>query len=242
MRFLSMRRYYPRSEPAHYTDMAILKALWKQVLPQLAEIDATVTRGFLVHAREISLPARAVVFRQGDACGQYLLVLKGSVKVLTRALNGREIVLYRLGAGDSCVLTTACLFGKTRYPAEGLTETAVTALALPAGVFQQALQDSAAFREFVFQSFTTHLAGVIALIEEVAFGRLDSRLARHLLQQCDAGRVIRTTHQALATELGSSREVISRLLKEMELQGKLELQRGSIRLLDNAALQQLARM
>ena len=219
-----------------------MDALWKQVLPQLAEIDAAVTNGFLAHSREITLPAHAVVFRQGDECGQYLLVLQGKVRVLVRALNGREIVLYRLGAGDSCVLTTACLFGKARYPAEGVTESPVTALTLPAGVFHQALQDSGVFREFVFQSFTTHLASVIALVEEVAFGRLDSRLARHLLQHCDAGGVVRTTHQTLATELGSSREVISRLLKELEIQGKLELQRGSIQLLDSAALQQLSRM
>jgi CRP/FNR family transcriptional regulator len=242
MRSPGAERYNLQAEPAPFTEMTIMKALWKQVLPQLADIDATVTPGFLRLAREIALPAQTVVFRQGDTCGQYLLVLQGSVKVMTRALNGREIVLYRLGAGDSCVLTTACLFGKTRYPAEGITETSVTALALPAGVFQQALQDSAAFREFVFQSFATHLASVIALIEEVAFGRLDSRLARQLLHQCDAKRVVRTTHQALATELGSSREVISRLLKELEIQGKLELQRGSIRLLDSAALQQLALM
>lgn len=217
-----------------------MNALWKQVLPQLADIDTAVKGGFLAQAREITLPAQSVVFRQGDACGNYLLVLLGKVRVLTRALNGREIVLYRLGAGDSCVLTTACLFGNSRYPAEGITESEVTALALPAGVFHQALQDSAAFREFVFQSFTAHLAGVIALVEEVAFGRLDSRLARYLLNQCDAGQRVDTTHQALATELGSSREVISRLLKELELQGKLELRRGSIRLLDSAALRKLA--
>ena len=126
-----------------------MDALWKQVLPQLAEIDAAVTNGFLAHSREITLPAQTVVFRQGDECRHYLLVLQGKVRVLTRALNGREIVLYRLGAGDSCVLTTACLFGKERYPAEGVTETAVTALTLPDGVFHRALQDSGAFREFV---------------------------------------------------------------------------------------------
>jgi CRP/FNR family transcriptional regulator, anaerobic regulatory protein len=121
----------------------------------------------------------------------------------TRALNGREIVLYRLGAGDSCVLTTACLFGKTRYPAEGVTESVVTALTLPASAVHQALQDSGAFREFVFQSFTMHLASIITLVEKVAFGRLDSRLARHLLQPCGAWLVVRTTHQVLATGPGT---------------------------------------
>jgi CRP/FNR family transcriptional regulator len=213
---------------------------WKNVLPQLAEIDAAGVGSFLDEAREVSLPAQTTVFHQGDRCSHYMLVLEGGVKVLTRALNGREIVLYRLGAGDSCVLTTSCLFGNTRYPAEGITESAVTALTIPAAAFQRALQDSAAFREFVFQSFSAHLASVISLVEEVAFGRLDSRLARQLLDHCDAELVVRTTHQALATELGSAREVISRLLKELEQQGRLELQRGSIQILDRAALEMLA--
>jgi CRP/FNR family transcriptional regulator len=217
-----------------------MNARWKKVLPELAEIDAASAGGILERAREVSLPAQSAVFHQGDRCIHYLLVLEGVVKVLMRALNGREIVLYRLGAGDSCVLTTSCLFGNTRYPAEGVTETAVTALTIPADVFQRALQESAAFREFVFQSFTDHLASVISLVEEVAFGRLDSRLARQLLEHCGPDLVVRTTHQVLATELGSAREVISRLLKELEVQGRLELQRGSIRILDQAALELLA--
>jgi CRP/FNR family transcriptional regulator len=94
----------------------------------------------------------------------------------------------------------------------------------------------------VFQSFSAHLASVITLVEEVAFGHLDSRVARLLLDHCDAELRVRATHQALATELGSAREVISRLLKELEVQGTLELQRGSIRILDKAALQDLAAM
>lgn len=212
---------------------------WKSVFPQLAEIGPG-NGGLLQQARQVQLPAQTPVFRQGDVCQHYLLVLAGSVRVLTRAQNGREIVLYRLGAGDSCVLTTSCLFGNARYPAEGITDSAVTALAIPAADFHRVLQESAAFREFVFHSFTTHLASVITLVEEVAFGRLDVRLARYLLEHCDAERVLRTTHQALATELGSAREVISRLLKELELQGRLELQRGSIRILDPVALQALA--
>jgi CRP/FNR family transcriptional regulator len=219
-----------------------VNARWKKVLPGLAAIDAAGACSFLDQAREVSLPAKTTVFHQGDSCSYYLLVLEGRVKVLTRAQNGREIVLYRLGAGDSCVLTTSCLFGNTRYPAEGITETTVSALTIPAAVFQRALQDSAAFREFVFQSFSVHLASVISLVEEVAFGRLDSRVARLLLDHCDADLLVRTTHQALATELGSAREVISRLLKELEVQGRLELQRGSIRILDRAALQDLAAM
>jgi CRP/FNR family transcriptional regulator len=213
---------------------------WKQVLPELARLDDPATHELFSRAQEISLPANTIVFHQGDQCSNYLLVLAGSVKVLSRAENGREIILYRLGSGDSCVLTTSCLFGNVPYPAEGSTETAVTALAIPAAAFKKAIQQSEAFRTLVFQSFTDHLASVIALVEEIAFGRLGSRLARYLLEHADAGQQIKATHQVLATELGSAREVISRQLKDLEGRGLVQLQRGCIDLQDMDALKKLA--
>jgi len=213
---------------------------WKQVLPQLAALEDPAAQKLFSQAQEVSLPANSIVFHQGDPCSNYLLVLEGSVKVLTRAENGREIVLYRLAAGDSCVLTTSCLFGNVPYPAEGSTETAVTALSIPSKAFKKAIQQSDAFRTLVFQTFTAHLASVIALVEEVAFGRLGSRLARYLLKHAESGTRINITHQALATELGSAREVISRQLKELERTGLVTLQRGCIQLQDMDALKQLA--
>jgi CRP/FNR family transcriptional regulator len=213
---------------------------WKQVLPELAALDDPATHELFSQAQEVSLPANTIVFHQGDQCSNYLLVLDGSVKVLSRAENGREIILYRLGSGDSCVLTTSCLFGGVPYPAEGSTETAVTALAIPAAAFKKAIQQSEAFRTLVFQSFTEHLASVIALVEEVAFGRLGSRLARYLLEHVDAGQQIKVTHQVLATELGTAREVISRQLKDLEGRGLVQLQRGCIDLQDVDGLKKLA--
>jgi CRP/FNR family transcriptional regulator len=192
------------------------------------------------HAATISMPAKATAFHQGDACNNYLLILSGSIKVMTRAENGREIVLYRLGDGDSCVLTTSCLFGNARYPAEGISETDVTALAIPAEKFHRAIQQSKSFREFVFSSFSSHLGSLIALVEEVAFGKLDIRLSRHLLKLAADNTSLETTHQQLATELGSAREVISRQLKEFESRGWLKLHRGSIEIIDKQALANIA--
>lgn len=216
---------------------------WQALFPQVRNLpggrDSEIEK-LLDDASEVALPANTTVFHQGDACSNYILVLEGSVRVMTRAENGREIVLYRLGAGDSCVLTTSCLFGNSRYPAEGITDTAVRALVIAANVFQRTLQSSPAFREFVFASFSEHLGSLISLVEEIAFGRLDMRLAKHLLEHADTGRTLHTTHQQLATELGTAREVISRQLKEFELQGWLALQRGSISLLDPGALEILA--
>jgi CRP/FNR family transcriptional regulator len=213
---------------------------WQQSFPHLHELNDAVINALMDNAGKINMPAKATAFHQGDACNNYLLILSGKIKVLTRAENGREIVLYRLGDGDSCVLTTSCLFGNARYPAEGISETEVTALAIPAEKFHNAIQQSRAFREFVFNSFSSHLGSLIALVEEVAFGKLDIRLARHLLKHCTDISTLETTHQQLATELGSAREVISRQLKDFESRGMLKLHRGSIEILDKQLLEEAA--
>lgn len=213
---------------------------WQQAFPQLGELNDAVINDLMHSAGTIDMPANTTAFRQGDACSNYLLILSGGIKVMTRAENGREIVLYRLGSGDSCVLTTSCLFGNARYPAEGISETDVTALAIPAAKFNHAVQHSRPFREFVFSSFSSHLGSLIALVEEITFGKLDIRLARHLISATPDNAVLTTTHQQLATELGSAREVISRLLKDFESRGWLKLSRGSIEILDTESLRQLA--
>jgi CRP/FNR family transcriptional regulator len=214
---------------------------WRDVLPELEKTaDETATR-LLDASSVISLPANSTVFKQGDACKNYLIVLEGKVKVFTRAENGREIVLYRLHKGDSCVLTTSCLFGNKNYPAEGETETQVTALAIPVSPFNKAIQQSASFREQVFSAFSSHLSALITLVEEVAFGKLDVRLAKHLLKQCDDKNILTSTHQNIATELGSAREVISRQLKELELKGYIKINRGNIKINDVKALHDIAK-
>jgi CRP/FNR family transcriptional regulator len=213
---------------------------WQRAFPQLSEIDDAVINSIMNKAGIINMPAKATAFRQGDNCSNYLLIVSGRIKVLTRAESGREIVLYRLNDGDSCVLTTSCLFGSARYPAEGIAETDVVALAIPATEFHEAVQQSQSFREFVFASFSSHLGSLIALVEEVAFGKLDIRLARHLIKLSADNASVDTTHQQLATELGSAREVISRQLKDFESKGWLKLHRGSIEIIDQQALIDLA--
>jgi CRP/FNR family transcriptional regulator len=213
---------------------------WRQVLPQLELSADEIACRLLDNASIISLPENTTVFQQGDACKNYLIVLEGKVKVFTRAENGREILLYRLGQGDSCVLTTSCLISNKNYPAEGMTETAVSALAIPVAQFNNALQQSATFRELVFSAFSLHLSELITLVEEVAFGKLDVRLAKLLLRQRDAQDTLASTHQNIATELGTAREVVSRQLKELETKGYIEIHRGNIKIKDTTALQKIA--
>ena len=213
---------------------------WRQVLPELDSSADELTVTTLDASAIVSLPAATTVFQQGDACKNYLIVLDGAVRVFTRAENGREIVLYRLGRGDSCVLTTSCLFGNKNYPAEGRTETAVTALVIPVNKFNQVLEKSSTFRQMVFSSFSSHLTELITLVEEVAFGKLDVRLAKFLIKHCDGANTLTSTHQNIATELGSAREVISRQLKDLELKGYITTSRGSIKINNPGALQKIA--
>jgi len=215
------------------------KPEWGALFPYLS-LPANHSDARIAHAvREINLPADTVAFRQGDRCANYLLVIEGSVKVLARSETGREIVLYRVQRGGSCVLTTSCLLSQSRYPAEGITETHVRALAIPADTFNQGLAESEAFRQFVFDTFSQRLAEVISLVEEISFGQLNRRLARYLLQHA-SGDVLVITHQGLATELGSAREVISRQLKDFEQRGWIEQQRGQIRLSHPEGLNSIA--
>ena len=158
------------------------------------------------------------------------------------AESGREIVLYRVEEGQSCVLTTACLLGGGAYQAEAVAETPVKAVVMPNEIFQTLIERSRPFREFVFSSYMQRITDLLMLIEAITFGRIDARLAAHLLRDSDANGVMQVTHQELARDLGSAREVISRMLKEFERQGMVELGRGRITLLNRALLEQAAQV
>ena len=191
-------------------------------------------------ARRVTLPPGATVFRQGSACEQYLLVIDGSVRVLMLTDAGHEVVLYRVRPGESCILTTSCLLGGVPYPADGVTETSVSALAIESGEFKRALGESPDFRAFVFRNIGERLAEVIGRLTDIAFGSIDRRLATALLQGHQSRQPVALTHQALAVELGTAREVISRHLKRFEQQGWVSLGRSQIDLLDPAELSRLS--
>ncbi len=215
-------------------------SLWWNAIPALKDIQDPQWRALMSQVREVDIPPGEPVFRAGDVCRNFLLVLEGSVRVEKLAENGREIVLYRVGRGETCLLTTSCLFAKERYPAYGVTETGVRAVALPDTLFNEALALSAEFRSFVFAAFGARLTELMALVEAIAFGRGDVRLAHRLLELGSASDEVVTTHQQLAAELGTAREVVSRFLKEFEHRGLVRLARGRIVIVDRAALEAFA--
>lgn len=212
---------------------------WLTSFPALQGVDDAAWREILSAARPLEAPAGTVLFRDGDACRNYLLLQEGSVRVHKVTESGREIVLYRVEAGQACVLTTACLLACEMYPAEGVAETDVRGVVIPMERFQDGLSRSDGFRSFVFAAYAKRISDLILLVEEVAFGRMDVRLAQCLLERAGQDGEVRRTHQELAVELGTAREVVSRQLKDFERRHWVVLSRGRISVVDRAALDRL---
>ncbi|MCO4758942.1 MAG: Crp/Fnr family transcriptional regulator [Oceanospirillaceae bacterium] len=202
----------------------------------LAELDAE-GRELLLQARRVELPADTVIFRHGDSCDHFVMLVSGRIKVMTRSTAGRELLLYRIDQLGTCVLTTSCLLGHQNYPAEGIAETDVVAYLLPRSAFQQAVDNSPALRTFIFDSYAERLAGLIHLVQAVSFENIEQRLSAHLLQRADEEGVVRESHQLIADELGTAREVISRKLQVLAKKNVLVLERGRVTLIDPDALQ-----
>ncbi len=199
--------------------------------PALAALPAVVAK-----LTSMTVPAGTRLFRENDPCQGFPLVLSGEVRVSRSAANGRELELYRVAPGEMCLVSSAGLFAQQPLTARGVATSQTTLCLLPPPDFQAALAD-AGFREYVLGLFAARMADLTGLIEAIAFQRLDSRLAAALLGH---GQTLKTTHQALADELGTVREIVTRLLHRFERDGLVELSRESIAIKDSAGLRTLA--
>ncbi|HJV27108.1 MAG TPA: Crp/Fnr family transcriptional regulator [Aromatoleum sp.] len=204
--------------------------------PIIAGLSADAQRRVLATGRWAKVPAGAMLFDDRQACEGFPFVLEGSVRVVKCAPNGRELPLYRVAPGETCIISSSCLLGHEDYNARGIAEADTLLLLLPKAEFDTLLAEPV-FRGFVFHLFAERIADLMQLIEEVAFRRLDQRLAAQLLGK---GRLLHVTHQQLADELGSVREFVSRLLKGFAAQGLVRLSREQIEILDPASLRRIA--
>lgn len=208
----------------------------RRLYPALGGSGDAVLEAVLGRGQQLRLPAGTRMFGEGSPCRQFPLVLEGSIRV-AKISEGRELQLYRVTPGESCVLTGGCLVGGRDYPATGVVEQDARLVVLPKSVFDELLATHAPFRQYVFSLFAERLAELMALVEAVAFHKLDRRLAGALLGH---GRVVELTHQQLADEVGSVREIVTRILRSFADQGFVRLSRGSVEVLDAAGLRRLA--
>lgn len=177
-----------------------------------------------------AFPTGMLIYTEGDACSAIAFLLSGEIRVFKTAEGGREITLYEIGRGETCILNASCILADTPYPANAVSLKSGSMLLVSADTFRKLMDLSQEMRYFVFDIMSRRLATVMALVEEVAFGRMDVRLKDYLSDKAD-NRVIMTTHQRIADDLGTSREVVSRLLKDLERKGILTLSRNEITLI-----------
>lgn len=186
----------------------------------------------------IQFPAGTIMFRESDACQNFLWLLEGTVRVYKHSADGREVTLYRVEPGEMCVLSLNALLGGRPYPAEALAETDITGLVIAGSTLLPVIDESSSLRRYVMKMLTDRLYETMALVSDIAFHRLDLRLACLLGQRFErsGGEALNVTHAQLARELGTTREVISRILKEFEHQECVKLARGRIYLVSRQGL------
>jgi CRP/FNR family transcriptional regulator len=202
-----------------------------------ATLERIASRG--IHRR---VPAGTTMFSHHAPCSGFPLILAGTVRVTQRYPNGRELQLYRVKPGESCLLSGSCLLGRTNYAASGIAETEVELLVLPPEEFRSLIAEDETFRTYVFELFGERLATLMELVEAITYQKLDQRLASMLVEHVrDGERTIHVTHQGLADELGSVREIVSRLLRTFEDRGLVELGRERITVRDPDTLAAIAR-
>lgn len=212
-------------------------AALRAAIPALATLPPALAEEVATQVRRMRLPAGSRVFGERDECLGFPIIISGKVRVSRMLESGREVALYDVSDGESCVISTSCLLGNLPYGARGLCLTDVELAVLPRESFDRLVAEHRPFREEIFSVFGDRMMQLMELVEAVGFQRLDRRLAAALLGH---GRRLAVAHQDLATELGVSRESVSRLLKQFEVQGWLRLGRGEIEVLAPAALRQVA--
>ena len=213
---------------------------WTERFAGTAALPAAVRKRLTSTARVIHIKRGDQVFGPMNVPESLFFLYDGRVRVSQSSDSGRDIVLYRVEAGESCVLTTACILAEEAYNAEGIAETDVTAIVLPKPAFDRLAAEEDAFRNFVFAAYSRRLIDLLRVVDDVAFGRIDVRLAERLLMLGDGLKEIRKTHQELASELGTAREVISRVLNDFHKRELISQSRGIITFTNKTGLAAIA--
>ncbi|MCJ7993517.1 Crp/Fnr family transcriptional regulator [Rhizobium cremeum] len=212
---------------------------WIDQVQFLSSLDGA-AREMLDSLRPQHLHDRTTLFRPGDRAQAFVILLSGRIGVYLTGRNGRELLLYAVTPGETCVQTTLGVLGDAFYTGEAIAESELVAVMVPRAMFETLMAQSSAFRAFVFRAFAARLGDLMFVLEQVAFVKVEQRLAHALLERAGPDGVIVTTHQELAVVIGSAREVVSRRLEAFASKDLIRSERGQIRLIDRLGLQRLA--
>ena len=221
--------------------------LWKlqTSFPFLNELNLDMLKRFMETIKIGKYPVGTMILEEGASCTNMVFVLDGTIRVYKLSPEGKEITLYRLGVGETCVLSVSCIMGELHYPAMAEVEEEVTLGIISAEFYKELFLSEAACQQFIFNTVSTRLQEVMLLIDEVVFKNMDTRLATLILQRLDENDMVGKldmTHEKIAIELGTAREVVSRLLKDFEKKNIVSLSRGKIIVKDKEFLKKLSGM
>jgi CRP/FNR family transcriptional regulator len=219
----------------------LMEGSWVDRFPGLQQLPPEHRAILEKGSKVISVPEGTQVFGPGQSADNLLMLLEGTVRVQQTSDTGREVFLYRVNGGESCVLTTAFMITFDDSSAEGIAETDVLAVAIPRATFDELAGLSKPFRDVIFAAYSRRMTDLFTLIDDIVFQRMDVRLAARLLELAGDGDTVKATHQVLGNELGTAREVISRTLSEFQRRGWIEQSRGTVRIIGREGLERLAR-
>lgn len=211
--------------------------------PEVEEVLGHEAPSILGHALQTRVPSGALLFDESETCQHFMWLLEGTVRVYKHSPEGREITLYRVEPGEFCVLSMQCLLTGGGFPAQAVADSALFGVMLNKVDFQHLFNNSPAFSRYFHNMLSRRVVDMVQLVSDVAFKGLDLRLACLLGQLFEhaRGEELTMTHAQLARELGTTREVVSRLLKELESQGCIKLSRGKLSLLSKEGLKWMSR-
>ncbi len=222
------------------TRQILIKDKLLELLPFLTKDSFKEIDEFFTAALHQKIQKDKTISVEGDSCNYFSFLLKGVIRVYKIGSSGREITLYRISKGGSCILTASCILSNNSFPALSITEEDSEVLSIPANLFKSYVNKYPVWQEYVFNLVSERLADVITIVEEIAFKNVDIRLAEKLNQfKIEQTNPIEITHQQLANDIGTSREVVSRILKDFQASGIIAISRGSIKILDETKLKAL---
>ena len=196
--------------------------------PFYKQLDTPAKNFLHQHLKPIKLPKESLLFFQGDVCEHILFLTEGKVRLYMQSENAEEITLYHLYAGEQCIVNTSSTLSQTEAIGSAVTATEIEGYLLDVKNLKKLAHMSESYQSFLFSIYTLRMEALAQLVNDLKFKKLDERILDWL--QNHENKIIETTHETIANELGSTRVAVSRLLKELEKEKKIKLSRGIIEL------------